>query len=289
MRRAIQTLRTNTMRCDLENMLLLVVNYVITVNFGPHVDELLPRITMHNPAFRLSIEHFPSLIAKLSEPRTTAMVFVTGCAVLVGSKSEQEAIFVAQWTRNEFEQYRRQYMPNMDPRAIVFGKLQTVNIVNTCTLPREICPIDLGMYAAKHRSKWCNYNPKKFSGCKIEYPDEKITVVVFEEGNLNMVGCKSQQIAINRARALVEELAPYKTTPRESSKNIVAQRKLEFKRAKELVGGWPEDSDDSDNSDGEKRETAPLELQELVGADVLNMGDDNFLESVFGGAIINLT
>jgi TATA-box binding protein (TBP) (component of TFIID and TFIIIB) len=288
MRKAISTLCTNRVSQKLSENSLLVVNHVITVHFGPNIEELLIRMTMHNPAFRLSNEHFPSLITKLSQPKTTIMVFVTGCAVLVGSKSECEAIYVAHWIRNEFEQCRRKYLPQMSPRDIVFGKLQTVNIVNSSCLPSEICPINLGLYAAKHKSTSL-YNPKRFPGCKIEYADKKITAVIFEHGNFNMVGGKTQQAAIDCATQLIEEMAAYKMEPRASTKNIVRQRALEFRAAKELVGGWSESESDGDNDAVEA--PAPEELvfqQQLGDQDVFTIDDANFLESIFNGAVINL-
>jgi TATA-box binding protein (TBP) (component of TFIID and TFIIIB) len=291
--KAIQSLRTNQVRNDFNETTLLVVNHVITVHFGPNLAELLPRMIMQNLTFRLSTEHFPSLVVQLSEPKATLMVFVTGSAVLVGSRSMQEAIYVAQWIRNELEQFRRQFMPTLSPRSVVFGNLKTVNIVNSSWLPREQCPVNLGLYAAKHNCKEVIYNPKRFPGCKITF-QLKVIVVLFEGGNFNIVGCKTQEIAIACATWLIQEMLPYKTTPRESSKNIVRQRVVEFRKAKDMVGGWS-DSEDEDAADEVPAELPrgnrnaaddwpnlpaaaelPIELdlpKELNGADVLNIDD----------------
>lgn len=219
---------------DFNHSTMFVVNHVITVHFGPEVSKLLSSLAVQNISFRFTLECFPGLIAKLSEPKTTIMVFVSGRAVLVGSKSEIEALYVAQWMRNEFEQYRAQYAPHLSPRDIIFVKPQTANIVNSSCLPLENCPVDLGVYAARNWTT-TSYTPKSFSGCTVQYArsdGEHAKIVIFEDGNFNVMGCSNQETAIRAAQFIVADLVNYKAEPRKSRKHIVDQRCAELAAAK---------------------------------------------------------
>lgn len=263
---------------DFNHSTLFVVNHVITVHFGPEVSKLLSSLAVHNISFRFTLECFPGLIAKLSEPKTTIMVFVSGRAVLVGSKSETEALYVAQWTRNEFEHYRAQYAPHLSPRDIIFVKPQTANIVNSSCLPPENCPVDLGVYAARNWTT-TSYTPKTFSGCTVAYrrPDgEHAKIVIFEDGPFNVMGCANQETAIRAAQFIVADLVDYKTEPRKSRKHIVDQRCAELAAAKvrEAVAN----------------EVKPEVAQVVLGDDFLDENEQDLVARLLGmdGAVINL-
>jgi TATA-box binding protein (TBP) (component of TFIID and TFIIIB) len=236
MNEAIARLKGNVMPNDFNHSTLFVVNHVITVHFGPEVSKILSSLAMQNISFRFTLECFPGLIAKLSAPKTTIMVFVSGRAVLVGSKSEIEALYVAHWTRNEFELFRQQYASHLSSKEIIFAKPRTANIVNSSCLPLENCPVDLGLYSARN---WENtkYIPKKFSGCSIKRKTEsyKAVIVIFEDGNFNIMGCVKQETAIICAKFIVEDMKAYQVPRRKSRAGIVEQRCSELEAAKSKV------------------------------------------------------
>lgn len=233
MQQAIASLRSNVMPTDFNHSTLYVVNHVITVYFGPEVSKILSLLAMHNISFRYTQECFPGLIAKLSDPGATIMVFVSGRAVLVGSKSEVEALFVAQWMRNEFELFRQQYAPHLSPRDIMFANPHTRNIVNSSSLPPEICPVNLGLYKSHHPGDDVIYSPSTFSGCTIERETDeyKAVIVIFEGGNFNIMGCVKQETAIECAQYIVETMKNYPAPKRKCRIGIVQQRYAELEAA----------------------------------------------------------
>ncbi len=222
---------------DFNHSTLFVVNHVITVHFGPEVAKILSALATQNISFRFTLECFPGLIAKLSAPKTTIMIFVSGRAVLVGSKSEIEALYVAHWTRNEFELFRQQHAPHLSPREIIFARPRTANIVVSSCLPPENCPVDLGLYHAHNPPPKTRYRPKKFSGCSIKRRTEtyKAVIVIFEGGPFNIMGGVNQETAIDCAKFIVEEMKAYQVPRRKSRTNIVDQRCAELEAAKVKV------------------------------------------------------
>jgi len=278
MLRAIDRLRPNCMPDDFNHSTMFVVNHVITVYFGSEVSKLLSSLAVQNISMRFTLECFPGLIAKLSEPKTTIMVFVSGRAVLVGSKSETEALYVAQWMRNEFELYRAAYAPHISPRDIIFVRPHTANIVNSSCLPPEKCPVDLGVYAARN---WTitSYTPKTFSGCTVLYKrgdGERAKIVAFEDGNFNVMGCSNQETAIRAAQFIVADLSNYKAEPRKTRYHIVDQRCAELAAAK--------------IREAEANEVKPDVAQVKLGDNFLDENEQDFIDRLLGmdGVVINL-
>lgn len=205
-------------------------NLVLVVNYGKSPD-LIPKFCQHNIECRRSMVTFPCLMKRFRYPGVTLMEFPSGMAVFVGGYNFPSTLYVALLHRIAKEQFRREHCPEIAASSLLFGSPHKANLVFTAELPGG--PFNLAEVFA--RVPGVKYNPLKFPGANMTLLDDGgnalATVVFFEGGLANLMGCKSMDDASRALRLLYAIVAPFACAPRESRDEIVYQREQEKEKA----------------------------------------------------------
>jgi len=201
-------------------------NLVLVVNYGK-APELLPKFSQHHLECRRSMVTFPCLMKRFRYPGVTLMEFPSGAAVFVGGYNFPSTLYVALLHRIAKEAFRREFAPHVPASTLLFGSPHKANHVFTAELPGG--PFDLAeIFATVPGVK---YNPLKFPGANMTLLDDNgnplATVVFFELGLTNLMGCKTFNDALRALTRLYEIVRPFTCAPRENREDIVRQREAE--------------------------------------------------------------
>jgi len=207
-------------------------NLVLVVNYGK-VAPLIAKYCQFYVECRRSMETFPCLMKRFRYPGVTLMGFPSGQHVYVGGYNYPSTLFVALRHRVELEEFRRAHCPEVPAADLVFGSPHKANLVFTIELPEA--PFDLARASAEVPG--IKYEPKSFPGANTTLLGDNgqplATVVFFEGGLANLMGCKAREDARKAVHILRALLRPYTCAPRENRENIVGQREREKQEALE--------------------------------------------------------
>ena len=209
-------------------------NLVLVINYGK-IGEILSRFCQHNVECRRSMETFPCLMKRFRYPAITMMAFEGGMTVFVGGYNFPSTLFVALVQRIELEEFRAKLCPEIPKESLLFGSPHKANLVFTVEIPGG--PFDLAEVFA--RVPGVKYTPGKFPGANTVLQGDNgyplATVVFFEGGLANLMGCKSLEDAQQAVRILYAIISEFKCEPRQQREDIVKQRERERDEACERV------------------------------------------------------
>jgi TATA-box binding protein (TBP) (component of TFIID and TFIIIB) len=201
-------------------------NLVLVINYGK-IGPLLSRFCQHNVECRRSMETFPCLMKRFRYPAITMMAFEGGMTVFVGGYNFPSTLFVALVQRIELEEFRARLCPEIPRESLIFGSPHKANLVFTVEIPGG--PFNLAEVFA--RVPGVKYTPGKFPGANMVLLGDNgyplATVVFFEGGLANLMGCKSLEDAQQGVAILYEIISEFKCAPRQQREEIVKQRERE--------------------------------------------------------------
>ena len=174
-----------------------IVNVVST--FQVNVELNLKKILMKAKNCEYNPKRFSALIMRISNPRTTALIFPKGKIVCTGAKSIEESKFASK----KFAKILKKL--GYDVR---YSHFNIQNIVSTAKVHFEI---SLNRLALEH-DELVTYNPESFPGLIYSIADLKMKALIFRSGNIVFLGSKEIEL-MNKAYAkLYQILMVYKIT-----------------------------------------------------------------------------
>ena len=180
-------------------MQLSTVNVVASFNLG--VELKLQDIHASNIAYsRYDPKRFTGLTLKQVRPRTSVLLFSTGKAIILGAKSEKEALFGARKAARLLRSLDKNYL------GCKVNDFNVKNVVVTARLPYKINLYDL----ARSYPREAVYEPELFMALifKLKQPSGK--AIVFEKGIINIVGINNEVDAQSAAYDVQRIIANHK-------------------------------------------------------------------------------
>lgn len=154
-------------------------NVVATVNLGTRLD--LDTITQTARNAEYNPKRFQSVIMRIREPRTTALIFSSGKMIVTGAKTTDDSITAS-------KKYTAIIQKVGFPAKFSQYKIQ--NMTASCDVG---FPIRLEGLVYAHSSK-ATYEPELFPGLVYRMIDPKVVLLIFVSGNIVITGAKSTEI-----------------------------------------------------------------------------------------------
>ncbi|ORX42830.1 TBP-domain-containing protein [Piromyces finnis] len=153
-------------------------NIVSTVNLETRLD--LKTIALHARNAEYNPKRFAAVIMRIREPKTTALIFVSGKMVITGAKSEEQSKLAAR-------KYARIIQKLGFPAR--FNEFKIQNIVGSCDVK---FPIRLEGLACSH-GHFSSYEPELFPGLIYRMVKPKIVLLIFVSGKIVLTGAKVRE------------------------------------------------------------------------------------------------
>ncbi|KAG4091439.1 TBP-domain-containing protein [Neocallimastix lanati (nom. inval.)] len=153
-------------------------NIVSTVNLETRLD--LKTIALHARNAEYNPKRFAAVIMRIREPKTTALIFVSGKMVVTGAKSEEQSKLAAR-------KYARIIQKLGFPAR--FNEFKIQNIVGSCDVK---FPIRLEGLACAH-GHFSSYEPELFPGLIYRMVKPKIVLLIFVSGKIVLTGAKVRE------------------------------------------------------------------------------------------------
>jgi len=158
---------------------------------------------------------YSKLVIRFKPPfRSSILAFRSGINVSTGSPSQKMADFLTKL-------FVRELRLTCGFHDLDIGVTACQNKVSAAKIRFGIC---LNLLAANNGKGVVEYNPSKFAGAIVKFPqqDEKITLLVFETRKIICVGSKNEENLINAYKTLYPMLLNCMRTP----ENIIAENEL---------------------------------------------------------------
>lgn len=152
-------------------------NIVATVNLKCQLE--LRDIALKAKNAEFNPKRFAAVIMRISEPKTTALIFGSGKMVVTGARSEEDS-------RKASRKFAKIIMKL--GYQVKFTEFKIQNIVGSCDVR---FPIRLEGLAATH-SKFCSYEPEMFPGLIYKMAQPKIVLLIFVSGKIVLTGAKDR-------------------------------------------------------------------------------------------------
>lgn len=153
-------------------------NIVATVNLDCRLD--LKTIALHARNAEYNPKRFAAVIMRIREPKTTALIFVSGKMVVTGAKSEDDSKLASR-------KYAR-IIQKLGFNA-KFTDFKIQNIVGSCDVK---FPIRLEGLAFSH-GPFSSYEPELFPGLIYRMVKPKIVLLIFVSGKIVLTGAKQRE------------------------------------------------------------------------------------------------
>ncbi|TKR95616.1 hypothetical protein L596_009758 [Steinernema carpocapsae] len=164
--------------------IVAIENVVATFNVRTEVDPKKVCNTYGNCQYDKT--KFAGCRMSLRTPHATVLIFRSGKLVSTGTKSVEQC-------RTAMRVVARRLQKMGYPVKFCETDLIIQNVVGTVTLGYKVDLVKL----AEH-TETVDYNPEVFSGAKCEVKDPKVTMNVFSNGKINIVGARSEE-DVNKA------------------------------------------------------------------------------------------
>nr|XP_058905913.1 LOW QUALITY PROTEIN: TATA-box-binding protein-like [Kogia breviceps] len=151
-------------------------NIVSTVNLGCKLD--LKTIALRAGNAEYNPKWFAAVIMRLREPRTTALIFISGKMVCTGAKSEEQSRLAAR-------KYARVVQNLGVPAKYLDLKIQNMG-GGGCDVK---FPIRLEGFALTHQ-QFSSYEPELFPGLIYRMTKPRIVLLIFVSGKVILTGAK---------------------------------------------------------------------------------------------------
>ena len=170
-----------------------VVNVVSSASIDQKID--LVEITKKFPETEYNPEQFPGLVFRLTNPKTSILIFRTGKMVCTGAKSEELSIAAV----NTVVQKLRKTKIKIKKDAII----SVQNIVSSINLGGKI-----HLEKAARTLPRSMYEPEQFPGLIHRMLDPKTVILIFASGKLVCTGAKKETEvyrSVHNLHSLLEE------------------------------------------------------------------------------------
>jgi transcription initiation factor TFIID TATA-box-binding protein len=156
----------------------IIQNIVSTVNLGCKLD--LKKIATSARNAEYNPKRFAAVIMRIRDPKTTALIFMSGNMVCTGAKSEEDSKIAA---RKYAAIIKKLNFP------VKFLDFKIRNIVGSCDVK---FPIRLEGLAYSHNN-YASYEPELFPGLIYRMVKPKIVLLIFVSGKIVLTGAKSRE------------------------------------------------------------------------------------------------
>lgn len=174
-----------------------IENIVASSELGLELDLYTIAYKLHDVEYEP--EQFPGAILKLSEPKTSLLLFKNGKIICAGGKNEREVGKAIETTMQMLVKYSKITPPkNFKPKFII------QNIVASAELG-----VELDLYGIASEVPDVEYEPEQFPGAILKFQSPKTSLLLFKNGKIICTGGRSEadvSAALNQAAKL---LAPY--------------------------------------------------------------------------------
>lgn len=170
---------------------LVVQNVVASTSIGQEL--ALKPVAMELPGANYDPEHFTGIVYRMSDPRTTILLFRTGKLVSTGATNVENA---HEGLNTVFDELRELGIDIMESPEIT-----TQNIVANADLGQRL---NLHALAIGLGLENIEYEPEQFPGLIYRLDDPSVVVLLFGSGKLVITGGKTRGIT-RRAVKVVEE------------------------------------------------------------------------------------
>lgn len=151
-------------------------NIVSTVDLDCDLD--LIKLTLHARNAEYNPRRFSAVIIRLSEPKSTGLVFRSGKLVCTGARNIEASRLAAR---------KLALIIQKIGYAVKFIDFKVQNIVATSDVR---FPIDLEQIALTH-VRFCTYEPEIFPGLVYRMLEPKVSLLVFVTGKVVLTGAKT--------------------------------------------------------------------------------------------------
>ena len=160
-----------------------IVNVVASATIEQPLD--LDDITMKFPDVEYHPDQFPGAVFRLSNPKTTTLLFGSGKMVCTGAKSEELAVKAVSMVVQKLRKGKIKI--KNEPIVPVQNIVSSINLGGTVNLEQAARTLPRSMY-----------EPEQFPGLIHRMLDPKTVILIFASGKLVCVGAK-QEDAIHRS------------------------------------------------------------------------------------------
>ncbi|XP_010528732.1 PREDICTED: TATA-box-binding protein 1-like [Tarenaya hassleriana] len=173
----------------------IIQNIVSTVNLDCRLDlktiALKARNAEYNP------NRFDAVIMRIKEPKTTALIFISGKMVCTGAKDEEQS-------KSAARKYARIVQKLGFPARFKDFKIQ--NIVGSCDVK---FPIRLEGLSCYHYA-FTSYEPEIFPGAIYRMKHPKVVLLLFVSGKIVITGAKVRDDVYRAFENIYPVLAQFK-------------------------------------------------------------------------------
>jgi len=166
-----------------------IENVVATVNFSRDID--IYALFSRNPYLNYDPKKFPGVAVKFAKPKTTALIFSSGKAVIVGAKSEEDVKLVVKRVRA--------FLVKNGMKVSRSPKVTIRNVVASFSLGR---PVNLERLGLTLRGSI--YEPEQFPGLIHRTP--AAVFIIFSSGRVICAGAKGEKQALSAIAQAIDEL-----------------------------------------------------------------------------------
>jgi transcription initiation factor TFIID TATA-box-binding protein len=168
-------------------------NIVSSANLKANLD--LRKIALYCRNVEYNPKRFSGAIMRLTEPKTTALIFSSGKIICLGAKSEELSKIAAK----KFCRAIRNVGFN-----VIFNDFKILNIVCSCDVQ---FPISLEGLSHKDES---TYEPEIFPGLIYRMKTHKIVFLIYASGKIVLTGAKQKEDLTNAFAEMYNELKNFK-------------------------------------------------------------------------------
>ena len=172
-----------------------IVNMVAAAELGTSVNLIDLAVAL--PDVEFEPEQFPGAIVRLSEPKSTLLVFGNGKIVCTGANTEE-------LVGKAIEQFIKILKKNMPELELHPKPFEVYNMVAASELHRKI-----DLYTLAVESSLVEYEAEQFPGAIIRLGDPNVVILLFRTGKLICAGAKSRadiEKAILKTSQLVQDV-----------------------------------------------------------------------------------
>jgi len=159
-----------------------IVNMVASSELGVKLN--LVDLVLELPNVEFEPEQFPGAIVRLTNPKSTLLVFGNGKIVCTGASNEDD---IGKAISNFMSLLRKKF-PNLKNKLRGSKEFKVSNMVASSQLDRIIDLYDLAL-----SSDLVEYEAEQFPGAIIHFEKPKVAILLFRTGKLICAGARSRK------------------------------------------------------------------------------------------------
>lgn len=168
-----------------------IENIIVSASVAKSLD--LPQLSEDMPDSKYNPDEVPTLFLHIEDPKTAAILFSNGKAIIIGSKSIEEAESVVKTITERLNALILKV--NKKP------EIKIENIVGSTEMNKN-----LDLQKISEVIKGSKYNPEVFPGLIYKTDNPNIVILVFNSGKIVCNGTDSEEIT-SAIKKLTDELS----------------------------------------------------------------------------------